>query len=153
MAAPAPAAPPPEGVGVRRLDDPAAFADLVDLNVEVYGDREDAEWLAAALADEKRAAPEGLTVYGAFAAERLVAAGWVRFPAGSAFGSLWGGATRAPWRGRGLYTALVAARAAEARARGVRFLAVDCSPASLPILERRGFVRLATTTPWVGSPS
>jgi len=29
---------------------------------------------------------------------------------------------------------------------------VDCSPMSLPILERRGFQRLSTTTPYVWSP-
>jgi predicted acetyltransferase len=42
-------------------------------------------------------------------------------------------------RRRGLYTALLAARAQEARRRGARFLTVDASPMSQPILEKLGF--------------
>jgi ribosomal protein S18 acetylase RimI-like enzyme len=41
-----------------------------------------------------------------------VSAGWVRFPSGTQFGTLWGGATRREWRGRGIYRAVVAERAA-----------------------------------------
>ncbi len=146
------AAHPPAGVTLRELAAPDDWALIVGLNADVYGDVEHARWLAGALASEKRAAPASLTGYAALAGDQVVSAGWARFPAGSSFGSLWGGATRAAWRGRGLYTALVARRAADARARGVRWLAVDCSPQSLPILLRRGFTRVATTTPWVKSP-
>lgn len=121
-------------------------------DVDVYGDPAHARWLADALTKEKRSAPASLVGYAALAGDEVVSAGWARFPAGAAFGSLWGGATRAAWRGRGVYIAYVARRAADARARGVRWLAVDCSPESLPILLRRGFVRVATTTPWVRTP-
>lgn len=145
-------APLPPGVTLQELAAPEDFERIVDLNVDVYGDADHARWLAAALAQEKRAAPGALIGYAALAGGQVVSAGWARFPTGSAFGSLWGGATRAPWRGRGVYTALVARRAADARARGVRWLAVDCSPHSLPILLRRGFTRVATTTPWVKAP-
>jgi hypothetical protein len=55
---------------------------------------------------------------------------------------LYGGATLTAHRGKGLYQALVQARAMEARARGVRFLVVDTSPMSGPILQRHGFVFL-----------
>jgi hypothetical protein len=38
-------------------------------------------------------------------------------------------------------------------ARGYRYLQVDASAESRPILERLGFVCLAQTTPYVWSPS
>ena len=64
------------------------------------------------------------------------------------FAGLFGGATLPEYRGRGLYRATVAARARLARERGYRYLYVDALPTSRPILERLGFVRLTTTTPF-----
>ncbi len=55
----------------------------------------------------------------------------------------------AEWRGRGLYRALIAFRARIAAERGYRYLQVDASDQSRPILERLGFVALTTTTPYV----
>ncbi|MEU6724850.1 GNAT family N-acetyltransferase [Nonomuraea wenchangensis] len=68
--------------------------------------------------------------------------------AGTEFASLWGGGTAPEWRGRGIYRALVAYRAREALARGYRYLQVDASADSRPILARLGFAALATTTPY-----
>jgi len=53
------------------------------------------------------------------------------------------------WRGRGVYRALVAHRARVAAERGYRYLQVDASDESRPILERLGFHPLTTTTPYV----
>jgi hypothetical protein len=50
--------------------------------------------------------------------ETPIAAGRVDFHAGSEFASLWGGGTPGAWRGRGVFRALVAHRAALASARG-----------------------------------
>ena len=107
---------------------------------------------AAAVAAEKRGDPDGLSLYAAFAGDAPVAVAWMRHRRGEAFGSLWGGSTLAPWRGQGLYQALVGARVAQARERGCLWLTVDCSPMSLPILTRCGFERLAVTTPYIWSP-
>ena len=82
----------------------------------------------------------------------VVCAGWLTLTPGSDFAGLWGGSTLAAWRGRGIYRALVAARARLARAHGVRFLQVDASDDSRPILERLGFVAITTTTPYVWTP-
>ena len=68
------------------------------------------------------------------------------------FCGLWGGGTLPEWRGRGIYRALVGYRARLAAARGYRYLQVDASPQSRPILERLGFSCLAMTTPYVWSP-
>ena len=142
---------PADGVEIRRLDDPAAFGAIAAVNSAVYGDPEHAAWLERVIAEEKRADPDGISVYAAFAGEAPVGVGWMRHQRGDAFGSLWGGSTLPDYRGRGIYSALVAVRAGEARSRGCRWLTVDCSPMSLPILERRGFERLSVITPFIWS--
>jgi GNAT superfamily N-acetyltransferase len=76
----------------------------------------------------------------------------VRFERGTDFATLWGGATLPAWRRRGIYRATVAYRASLAAERGFRFLQVDASSNSRPILERLGFTAVTTTTPYVWSP-
>ena len=65
----------------------------------------------------------------------------------SLFAGLYGGGTSPAYRGKGLYRAVVAARALAAVSRGIRYLQVDALPTSLPILLRLGFVHLADTWP------
>jgi GNAT superfamily N-acetyltransferase len=141
--------PAPNGIEIRRLEDPATFAAITAVNEAVYGSSDHAAWLARMIRDEKRADPDGISVYAAFADGIPVSVGWLRYRQGDAFGSLWGGSTLAEHRGKGIYSAVVAARATEARQRGGRWLTVDCSAMSLPILERRGFQRLAVITPFI----
>jgi GNAT superfamily N-acetyltransferase len=66
---------------------------------------------------------------------------------------LWGGATLREWRGRGIYRALVFRRAQLAAERRRRYLEVDASTGSRPILERLGFLPITQTRPYVWSPS
>ncbi|GAB3587111.1 GNAT family N-acetyltransferase [Calidifontibacter terrae] len=79
----------------------------------------------------------------------VVSAGRLEIVPDSEFAGLWGGATRAPWRGKGIYRAMTAARARYARGRGVRYLQSDCTEMSRPILERSGLRKITTTTPYV----
>ncbi|SDT14195.1 hypothetical protein SAMN04488543_3138 [Friedmanniella luteola] len=79
---------------------------------------------------------------------RVVSAGRLEPVPGSEFAGLWGGATLAGWRGRGLYRALTAARARSALRRGQTLLHSDSTASSRPILERAGLVRVSTTTPY-----
>jgi hypothetical protein len=88
------------GIEIRRLEDPAAFDAITAVNGAVYGDADHASWLARVIRDEKRADPDGISVYAAFADEAPVSVGWMRYRRGDAFGSLWGGATLAEYRGR-----------------------------------------------------
>jgi ribosomal protein S18 acetylase RimI-like enzyme len=67
---------------------------------------------------------------------------------GTEFAGIWGGATREDHRRRGIYRALTAARAKSAVARGVRYINSDSTEYSRPILERSGFLRVSTTTPY-----
>jgi GNAT superfamily N-acetyltransferase len=143
---------PPPGILIEKIDDPAGFGVIEEVNGAVYGDPDHARWLAATVASEKRADPDALSLYAAFADGEPVSVAWMRHRRGEAFGTLWGGSTLEAWRGRGLYQALVASRVAEARSRGCRWLTVDCSPMSLPILVRCGFEALAITRPYIRSP-
>jgi GNAT superfamily N-acetyltransferase len=142
----------PAGVRIVHIDDPAAFGVIEQVTGAVYGSPDHARRLAAALASEKRSDPDALSLHAAFAGREPVSVGWMRHRRGDTFGSLWGGSTLEAWRGRGLYSALVGARVAAARERGCRWLTVDCSPMSLPILTRCGFEPLAVTTPFIWSP-
>lgn len=79
----------------------------------------------------------------------VVSGGRLEIVPGTAFAGLWGGATLAAYRGRGIYREVTAARARAAVEAGVVYLQSDCTPFSRPILERSGLVAVTTTTPYV----
>jgi hypothetical protein len=85
-----------------------------------------------------------LSVYVAYVDDRPACAAWVYFPPNCSFAGLWGGSTLPAQRGRGLYTAVLAKRVQEARRRGYRYLTIDASAMSRPIVARHGFVQLTT---------
>lgn len=140
----------PEGVIVREVYERVDLERIAELENAIWG--QDQGSLADSLERERAADPGGLTIVVAEAGDTLVCAGWVRFPRGTDFATLWGGGTLPGWRGRGIYRALVAHRARLAAQRGLRYLQVDASDESRPILERLGFVAVTTTTPFVWSP-
>ena len=79
----------------------------------------------------------------------VVCAGRLQVVPGTEFAGIWGGATLPEHRGRGIYRALVSARARSAVDRGVRYLHSDSTDMSRPILERSGLLPVTTTTPYV----
>ncbi|WP_443063640.1 GNAT family N-acetyltransferase [Streptomyces sp. NBC_00663] len=141
---------PPDGVTLRRVTADADMRRIAAMESAVWG--QDRGWLADDLIGRVAAAPDEIAVYVAEADGEVVAAAWLAFRAGTDFASLWGGSTLAAWRGRGIYRALVATRAALAAARGVTYLHVDASDDSAPILRRLGFTAVTTTTPYVWTP-
>jgi GNAT superfamily N-acetyltransferase len=140
----------PDGVVVREVSEPLDLACIAQMEQAIWG--EDHGWVVDDLGEERAADPDGLRIFIAEAGDVVVCAGWVRFPSETEFATLWGGATLPAWRGRGIYRALVARRARLAAERGCRYLEVDASDDSRPILERLGFVAVTTTTPYVWSP-
>jgi GNAT superfamily N-acetyltransferase len=138
------------GHDIRRVTRAHDLRAVSAVKQRVYHD--DASELLARLAHELEHAPDYLSVYLAVAGDAPAATAWVRFPANSAFASLWGGSTLPEYRHQGLYTALLHARLDEARARGYRYVTVDAGAMSRPILEKRGFVELtvATACTWPG---
>ena len=127
----------PVTADVRRITDPEAISDVKNVEEQVWG--EDFTDLARRLARQLREDAEHLSVYVAYVDGLAASTAWIVFHERGQFASLWGGSTLAEQRGRGLYTALVAVRTQEALRRGVRFLTVDASPMSRPILEKYGF--------------
>ncbi|WP_438016900.1 GNAT family N-acetyltransferase [Sorangium sp. So ce315] len=149
-AATAGAAPPPPGITLRCVDNGEPLDGIAALQSAVTGG--DSAWLVADLRQEQRADPSALSIHVAEAEGQVVCAAWVRFHRGTEFASLWGGSTLPEWRRRGIYRSLVARRAAQARERGLRYLQVDASPDSRPILVRLGMHVVSTTTPYLWSP-
>jgi hypothetical protein len=141
----------PKGVRLRQVNEPGDFARIAAMESEVWG--EDYSWMAKDLQDRVQAEPQETVVLVAEADGQVISAAWLVFKAGTQFAGLWGGSTVRAWRRRGIYQALVARRAQLACARGVRYLQVDASDESKPILIRLGFQAVTTTTPYVWSPS
>ncbi|WAZ24091.1 GNAT family N-acetyltransferase [Streptomyces cinnabarinus] len=140
----------PEGVTLRRVTADADMRRIAGMESAVWG--QDWSWLADDLTGRVESAPDDIAVYVVEADGEVVSAAWLVFRPGTEFASLWGGSTLAEWRGRGIYRALVATRAALAVGRGVTYLQVDASDDSAPILRRLGFEAVTTTTPYVWSP-
>jgi len=137
----------PDGVRLARVTDPADLQLLTRVHEQVYGEpaHELVDGVRALLVDQ----PDRVVVLVAMAGDQPVCAARIELPVGADFAGLWGGSTVPQWRSRGIYRALVAARAAIAAERGYRYLQVDASDESRPILARLGFTALTTTTPYV----
>jgi GNAT superfamily N-acetyltransferase len=138
----------PDGIRLVQVTDEAGLDLMIELHDRVFGAD---PHLRAALVAQLRS-PESTVMVVAMAGDEAVCSARVEFGAGTDFAGLWGGGTLPQWRGRGIYRALVGCRARLAVARGYRYLQVDASPESQPILERLGFACLAQTTPYVWSP-
>ncbi|MFF4399326.1 GNAT family N-acetyltransferase [Streptomyces sp. NPDC001480] len=140
----------PDGVTLRRVTADADMHRIAALQTAVWG--QDMSWLAEHLIGRISVAPDNISVHVAEAGGEIVCAAWLLFRPGTEFAGLLGGSTLAEWRGKGIYRAMVATRAALAAARGVGYLNVDASADSAPILRRLGFHAVTTTTPYVWSP-
>lgn len=141
----------PAGVSIRQVSEQVDLERIAALHTEIW--KEDWSWLAKDLADRQAAYPGNIAIFVAEADAQLVTVAWLVRDPGSEFATLWGGATRPGWRGQGIYRAMVARRAQFATRTGARYLQVDASAESAPILQRLGFVAVATTTPYVWTPS
>jgi GNAT superfamily N-acetyltransferase len=137
-------------VSLREVTERADFERIAQMEEEVW--QLEHSWLAEMLERERTTDPDSISVVVAEADGAAVCAAWIRFERGTDFATLWGGATLPAWRGRGIYRATVAYRANLAAERGFRYLEVDASDDSRPILERLGFVAVTTTTPFVWHP-
>ena len=129
---------------IRRITEPEQVEPIIrKVQNPVFGD-EDNDWLIRQVTSYVRDHGDMYQVYAAFVDGEPASAAWIDFIAPeSPFAGLYGGATLEEHRGKGLYSALIAARAKEAQKRGVRYLTVDASPMSRPILERIGFRQIA----------
>lgn len=130
---------------VRCIQDPEKLSEVQQIEQDVWN--EDFSGLIQYLEESLRNYPDQMSVYVAYVDGQPASAAWIYFPAHSQFASLWGGSTISRFRRQGLFTALLSVRAQEAKARGVRYLTVDASPMSRPILEKFGFTFIAYSYP------
>ena len=137
---------PPDGVGLVAVAGQEGVDALVAVHDEVFGGSHKA--IGQEVLRGLAAHPPSVAAVIAVAGETAISAGRVEFPTGSDFASIWGGGTLRAWRGRGVFRSLVACRAALAKDRGYRYLQVDASADSRPILQRLGFAEIAKTTPY-----
>ncbi|GAA1877315.1 GNAT family N-acetyltransferase [Streptantibioticus ferralitis] len=137
----------PEGIHLRPVTDPSGVDLVVDVHERVFGT--DGSRLRHRLLAQLAEDSDTVTATVAMSGDQPVCAARMELHPGTDFASLWGGGTLVPWRGKGIYRALIAHRAALAAERGYRYLQVDASDQSQPILGRLGFVGLSTTTPCV----
>ncbi|MCH6168136.1 GNAT family N-acetyltransferase [Pseudonocardia alaniniphila] len=139
--------PLPEDVTLRRVTEEPDVRAMSAMQDEAFGERASERTADALLC--RLALGDGMELWVAEAEGRMVGAGRLEPVAGSDFAGLWGGATLAQWRGRGIYRALTAARARSALACGKTLIYSDSTEYSRPILERSGLVKVSTTTPYV----
>ena len=139
--------PPPAGVQLLPVLDERGVDAMVRVHDQVFGGDHAAIGRILLRALEEQTDTVAAVV--AMAGATPVASGRMEFHTGTEFASLWGGGTLPSWRGRGVFRSLVAHRAALAAARGFRYLQVDASPDSRPILTRLDFIELASTTPFM----
>ncbi len=143
-----PAVPHPD-IEIRRVRDDAGLNDLIAVSSEAFG--RDPSKMGALFRARLRDPTLGLFV--AYADDEPAAAGRLEMPSGRSFAGLWGSGTRPAFRGRGIYRAMVAARAREAKRLGFRYLYIEARDTSRPILERLGFMPVTTITAWILRPS
>jgi GNAT superfamily N-acetyltransferase len=142
--------PLPAGVRLVPVTEETGVGLLIEVHERVFGT--DHSQLRRSLLTQLRTTPEVTAMVVAMAEDEPVCSARIEFLPGREFASIWGGATLPGWRRKGIYRALVAYRARLAAARGYRFLQVDASSNSQPILARLGFVSLARTTPFAWAP-
>ncbi|MFG2720442.1 GNAT family N-acetyltransferase [Streptomyces sp. NPDC048416] len=135
---------------LRPVTDAAGVRLMTEVHTGAFGS--DSSRLGERLLAQFAEAPDTVIGVVAMAGDQPVSAARMDFHPGTEFASLWGGGTLPEWRGRGIYRALVAHRARIAARRGYRYLQVDASAQSRPILRRLGFVPLTVTTPYIRRP-
>lgn len=122
---------------VSRVITPEGVDEIVRMESEVW--TENVSGFARGMKYDLEHHRDHLSVFAVWQDGRIVSAAWTHYLLSTSFATLWGGSTLKEYRKRGYYTDLLAVRAREARERGFRFLQVDASPESQPILAKHGF--------------
>jgi len=89
--------------------------------------------------------PDMMSMYVGYDGDIPVAQGRINYSTSDAqnpFVSIWAGGVLESHRGKGYYTALLQARIQEARERGYRYMVIDATETSRPIVTKFGFVQI-----------
>lgn len=141
----------PVSADIRQIRDLESLRDLEAVERAVWD--EDQSHIIAYLSDSLRSDRGWMSIYVAYDGNQPVSAAWLYLEEGKPFASLWGGSTVAGYRKRGYYSALLAVRLQEAIRRGARFLTIDASPMSRPIVQRFGFRQITTACDYDWEPA
>lgn len=136
----------PAGVTLRKIEGEADIRAMSAMADAAFGDPASTRMADSLLA--RLARDDGMELWVAEANGQIVSCGRLEPVPGTDFAGIWGGATLEPYRGRGIYRALTAARACSALAGGKTLVHSDSTEFSRPILERAGLMRVSTTTPY-----
>jgi len=141
---------PPDGIRLVEVTDAAGVEAAAETQEDLRPGSErrarHVRRMLAGLADDR------LAVVLALAGDEPVCSAVVAFGPGPDFAGLYTAATRTGWRGRGIYRSVVAYRVRLAAARGFRYLRVDTTTMSRPVLCRAGFEPVSATTTYVWTP-
>lgn len=135
----------PVTADVRRLTEREQLEDVIEVMKPVWGGNFD--WMRGRMGGHM-AIPGHLSIYVAYVEDKPACAGWTYFYGKSQFASLFGGSTIEAYRKRGLYTAVLAVRVQEAIQRGGRFMDIEASSMSQPIVSRHGFRVVCDVEDW-----
>jgi hypothetical protein len=141
--------PLPDGVTLRQITEESDVRAMTAMSAQAFGDSV-AE--GAAMADgllRRLSLDDDMELWVAEADGHVVSAGRLEPVPGTDFAGIWGGSTLKEWRRRGIYRALTAARARSALHMGKTLINSDSTEYSRPILERYGFLKVSTTTPYL----
>jgi GNAT superfamily N-acetyltransferase len=138
------AAPIGPEVEIRRVTTIEDLQGFMAASDAAFGGEE--SWRKSAYSD--RLSDPDLALHVALVSGKIVASARLEMGA-SSFGQLFGGGVSPQYRRQGLYRALVAERAQEARRHGCSYLCADARETSRPILQELGFICAASETTWV----
>lgn len=126
----------PVSADIRKIVSREQLQDVIRVEEQVWDG--DFGWITERMGGHLEL-PGYLSVYVAYVDNKPVCTGWTYYYEDSLFAGLWGGSTLTAYRGQGLYSAVLAVRVQEALRRNYRFLTIDASPMSQPIVSKRGF--------------
>jgi len=141
--------PLPDDVTLRQVRSKSDVRAMCAMSAQAFGDSL-AE--SAAMADallRRLSLDDGMELWVAEVGGQVVSAGRLEPVRGTEFAGIWGGSTLKEWRSRGIYRALTAARAKSALRQGKTLINSDSTEYSRPILERYGFLKVSSTTPYL----
>jgi hypothetical protein len=130
---------------VRRVTDLSGLRDFVFVTGEAFG-RQD-NWVFDAFHDRLESQEDQLFV--AYVDERPAGSSRIEILPDTRFAVLYGGGVVPIYRGRGIYQAMITARALQAQAQNIRYLVTTARETSRPILEYMGFQALTQVRRWV----
>ncbi|ASP40810.1 GNAT family N-acetyltransferase [Bacterioplanes sanyensis] len=142
---------PAHSAGLQRIKDEQGIRDAIQVQQQVW--KQDFDWHYRQLCEQLNKAPESISIYVMYDSGQPVSSAWITFKENSPFAGIWGGSTVPSHRCRGHYSALLQQRIHEAKSRGKRYLTIDASDMSQPIVAKSGFQLITHTRGYSFNPS